>query len=286
MAISNFQQTIWSKSIQEALKTITSLRNHCDFQYEKDSKNAKEVKILNVVRPTIRTYVPGTSLTLEGATDGGILLKLNQYRYFDFEVEDIDKAQSVPGLMEALTKEAARGLAEEGDKYVASIIEDYVEGTGGVTPIGQSASVISLTKANAVSSMEDGFAYLYGQNCKVSDEFYLELAPKVFTLYREALTELSTNNPEMLKKGAVGKINNAYVCIENLLPTGKTGTGSVDNVYYNVLRTSKAIAFAEQIDKVEAFRPHDAFQDAVKALYVFGAVMARPKEIYVIKTAM
>ena len=284
MAISNFKQTIWSKSIQEALKTITSLRNHCDFQYEKDSKNAKEVKILNVVRPTIRTYVPGTALTLEGATDAGVVLQLNQYRYFDFEVEDIDKAQSVPGLMEALTKEAARGLAEEGDKYVAGIIEAAVE--DGSNPIGQSASVISLTKSNAVSSMEDGFAYLYGKNCKVSDEFYLELAPKVFTLYREALTELSTNNPEMLKKGAVGKINNAYVCIENLLPTGKTGTGSTDNVYYNVLRTSKAIAFAEQIDKVEAFRPHDAFQDAVKALYVFGAVMARPDEIYVIKTAM
>lgn len=34
MAITNFQQTIWSKKIQEALKTITSLRNHCDFQYE------------------------------------------------------------------------------------------------------------------------------------------------------------------------------------------------------------------------------------------------------------
>lgn len=283
MAITNFQQTIWSKSIQEALKTITSLRNHCDFQYEKDSKNAKEVKILNVVRPTIRTYVPGTALTLEAAADASQLLQLNQYKYFDFEVEDIDKAQSVPGLMEALTKEASRGLAEEGDKYVASLVKAGVEAA--TNPLGQSASVITLTKANAVSSMEAGFAYLYGKNCKVSDEFYLELAPTVFVMYREALTELSTNNPEMLKKGAVGKINNAYVCIENLLPTGKTGTGSVDNVYYNVLRTSKAIAFAEQIDKVEAFRPHDAFQDALKGLYVFGAKIVRPDEIYVIKTS-
>ena len=286
MAISNFKQTIWSKSINMALETITSLRNHCDFEYEKDSKNAKEVKILNVVRPTIGTYVPGTPITLEVPSDGATLLKLDQFKYFNFGVEDVDKAQSVPGLMESLTKEAARGLAEEGDKYVAKLIEDYVEGTGGVTPIGQSGSVITLTKANAVESMEEGFAYLYSKNVKVSDEFYLELAPAVFTKYREALTELSTNNPEMLKRGAVGKINNAYVCIENLLPTGKTGTGSVDNVYYNVLRTSKAIAFAEQIDKVEAYRPHDAFIDAVKALYVFGAAMVRPDEIYVIKTAM
>ena len=288
MAVSNtvqyFQQTIWSKSILRSLTKITSLRNHCDFQYEKDSKNAKEVKILSITRPTIRTYVPGTALERESVADSYQLLQLNQYRYFNFEVEDIVKAQSVPGLMEASTDEAAKGLALEGDKYVASIIESATE--DGTTPLPQSASVISLTTSNAMSSVEDGFATLYGNDCRVSDMFYLEVAPKVFTTYRQCLTELSTNNPEILKKGAVGKINNAYVCIENCLPTGKTGTGSTDNVYYNILRTNKAIAFAEQIEKVEHYRPQDAFTDAVKGLYVFGAKIVRPKEIYIMKTAM
>ena len=289
MAVANtvtqFQQTIWSKSILRSLKKITSLRNHCNFQYEKDSKNAKEVKILSVNRPTIRTYVPGTAITRESATDSSQLLQLNQYRYFNFEVEDIVKAQSVQGLMEALTDEASKGLAEEGDKYVASIVKADVEA---VTPtVSMSSSVITLTTSNAMASVEDGFATLYGNDCKVSDMFYLELAPKVFTTYRQQLTELSTNNPEILKKGAVGKINNAYVCIENLLPTGKKqSSDSADNVYYNILRTDKAIAFAEQIDKVEHYRPEDAFTDAVKGLYVFGAKIIRPKEIYVMKTAM
>lgn len=282
--VAHFQQTIWSKSILRSLNKITSLRNHCDFQYEKDSKNAKEVKILSVNRPSIRTYIPGTALTRESAGDSSQLLQLNQYRYFNFEVEDIVKAQSVPGLMEALTDEAGKGLAEEGDKYVASIVKAGVEDE--TDPLSQSASVITLTTSNAMSSVEDGFATLYGNDCKVSDMFYLELAPKVFTTYRQQLTELSTNNPEILKKGAVGKINNAYVCIENLLPTGKTGSGSTDNVYYNILRTDKAIAFAEQIEKVEHYRPEDAFTDAVKGLYVFGAKVVRPKEIYVMKTAM
>ena len=284
MAITNFQQTIWSKKIQEALKTITSLRNHCDFTYEADSKNAKEVKILNVTRPTIRTYVPGNSITREGGTDGSMLLKIDQFKYFNFEVDDVDKAQSVPGLKEALSKEAARGLAEEGDKYVASLVKAGVE--AGSDPLAQSSSVISLSKANVVRSVEDGFAVLYGNNCKVSDTFYLEVAPTPFTIYREALTELSTNNPEILKKGAVGKINNAYVCIENLLPTGKSsGSQATDDVDYNILRTDKAIAFAEQINKVEAYRPQDAFSDAIKGLYTFGALITRPDEIYVIKTA-
>ncbi len=279
MAITNFQQTIWSKKFNQALETITSLRNHCDFKYEKDSKNAKEVKILNVVRPTIRTYVPGTALTREGATDGSMTLQINQFKYFDFEVDDVEKAQSVPGMMDELAREASRGLAEEGDKYVASLVKAGVEDA--TNPLAQSASVITLTKTNAVRSVEDGFAELYSKNCKVSDTFYLEVAPKPFTIYREALTELSTNNPEILKKGAVGKINNAYVCIENLLPTSTNG-----QTVYNILRTSKAIAFAEQINKVEAYRPQDAFSDALKGLYTFGALITRPQEIYVIKTAV
>lgn len=281
--ITNFQQTIWSASILKSLEKITSLRNHCNFQYEKDSKNAKEVKILSVNRPTIRTYVPGTALTRESASDSSLLLKIDQYRYFNFEVEDIVKAQSVPGLMEALTDEAGKGLALEGDKYVASIIKTAAEKTS--PEIGVS-SVVTLTTDNAVSSVEDGFAYLYGNDCKVSDTFYLEVAPKVFTMYRQALTELSTNNPEILKKGAVGKINNAYVCIENCLPTGKSATSGVstDDTHYNILRTDKAVAFAEQIDKVEHYRPQDAFTDAVKGLYVFGAEIIRPKEIYVMRT--
>lgn len=276
MAVANtvtqFQQTIWSKSILRSLNKITSLRNHCNFQYEKDSKNAKEVKILSVNRPTIRTYVPGTAITRESATDSSQLLKIDQYRYFNFEVEDIVKAQSVNGLMEALTDEASKGLALEGDKYVAEVIKQAV--TDGEVVASED---ITLTTANAMESVEDGFATLYANDCKVSDMFYLEVAPKVFTTYRQQLTELSTNNPEILKKGAVGKINNAYVCIENCLPESETA-------YMNILRTDKAVAFAEQIDKVEHYRPEDAFTDAVKGLYVFGAKVIRPKEIYVMKT--
>lgn len=271
--VTNFQQTIWSKSILRSLEKITSLRNHCNFQYEKDSHNAKEVKILSVNRPTIRTYVPGTPLVRESAADSSQLLKLDQYRYFNFEVEDIVKAQSVPGLMEALTDEAGKGLALEGDKYVAEVVKTAADAEE-IT----ASEVITLTTANAMASIEDGFATLYGNDCKVSDGFYLEVAPKPFVTYRQCLTELSTNNPEILKKGAVGKVNNAYVCIENCLPEG-------DGAYYNILRTDKAVAFAEQIDKVEKYRPEDAFTDAVKGLYVFGAKIVRPNEIYVMKTA-
>lgn len=272
--VNSFKQVIWSKSILKSLQKITSLRNHCNFEYEKDTKNAKEVKILNVNRPSIHRYVPGTALERESVKDGEQTLKLDQFFYYNYEIEDIDKAQSVPGLMEATTDEASRGLALKGDEYVAEIIKAAAD----AGEVSVSSSVITLTNKNAMESVEEGFATLYEHDCKVTDTFYLEVAPRVFTTYRQQLTELSTNNPEILKKGAVGKINNAFVCIENCLPTS-------DDAYYNILRTDKAVAFAEQIDKVEKYRPQDAFTDAIKALYVFGAKVVRPDEIYIMKTA-
>lgn len=274
MAITNFQQTIWNKKIQHQLETITSLKDHCDFQFEGDIKGAKEVKILGVNRPTIRTYVPGTALQREAGTDSSQLLKIDQFRYFDFEVEDIDKVQSVPGLIEALSKEATLGLSEEADKYVASLT---VTAAAGTDVKKAAATDISGVTDGGVALIETGFAALYGANCKVSDTFYLEITPEWYTILRPAILELDTNNSDLIKKGFVGKYGNALISIENLL-----GTATVDSQECKLamLRTSKAIAFAGQIDKVEAYRPHDAFQDAIKGLYVFGAKIVRPEQLY------
>lgn len=267
-------QTVWHQAYERALETITSLRNHCDFKYERDSKNAKEVKILNAVRPTVKNYVPGTPIEKEYISVTDQILKLDQYRYFNIAIDDIAKAQSVPGAMETTAKEGTLALSEEGDKYVASLIKTaYTDSSISKLTAG------SVTKTNAVEKLEEAFAVLYGNNCRVTDTYHAEVCPKYFTALRQNLTELFTNNVEMAKKGYVGKYGNALVSIENLLPLGDE-----DANVLNVLRTSKAIAFDEQIDKVESYRPQDAFEDALKGLYVFGAKIVRPNEIVVIPT--
>src|SRR5690606_34727106 len=40
-----------------------------------------------------------------------------------------------------------------------------------------------------------------------------------------------------------------------------------------------AATFAEQIDKVEAFRPQNRFSDAVKGLHIFGSKITRPNAL-------
>lgn len=266
------KQTIWHQAYIRALETITSLRNHCDFTFQKDAKNAKEVKILGAVRPEIRTYTPGSSITRDAISSTAITLQINQSKYFNIGLDDVIKAQTVPGAMEATAKEGAAALAEEGDKYVGTVVKAALD-AGDI----ESTETATITKANAVEKVEDAFVILYGNNVRANETFYLEVSPNYYSKLRQSLTELFTDNVEMAKKGFVGKYGNALVSIENLLPNNGT------NTRYNILRTSKAVAFVEQIDKVEAYRPEDAFEDALKGLYTFGAKVVRPDEIVVIK---
>ena len=40
-----------------------------------------------------------------------------------------------------------------------------------------------------------------------------------------------------------------------------------------------AVSFAEQVAKVEAYRPESAFSDALKGLHLYGAKLTRPTGI-------
>ena len=283
MAITVATQKIWHKAYEHALKEITSLRNHCDFKYEKDAQNADTVYILNAVRPTVRTYVPGTAITRDAVDATRQALVLDQFKYFNIEMDDVYKAQTVPGALEASAQEGAQALALEGDKYVASLIKAGAEAQ--TDPL-MSTTRITPTKANSVDTIEEAFAMLYAKNNRPNDSYWLEVAPSFYKFVRPNMIEVLTNNVELAKNGAVGKYANALVGIDNSLPTTKVGSGSTDDTVYNVLRTTHAIAFAEQIKKTETYRVQDGFSDAVKSLYVYGAKIVRPDEIVVIPTAI
>ena len=261
MSVAVFKQTLWSKKIQNALETLTGLRTHSDYEYEGEIKAGNKLKITGSVAPTIGTYVPGKDIDIENVDGNDQELVIDQFKYFARYYDNVDKAQSISGVLENDAKECARCLHEEGDKYVASIIKAGIDDTS----IAKSESAITPNKSNVVSAVEDGLAELYG-----------EFSPKFYSSLRQSLTEVLTNNVELAKKGAVGKYNNIMVCIENLLPKD-------EGVRYNIIRTSKAVAFAGQIDTVKATEKEKGFGDIVKGLYVFGAKVVRPEQIYAIQ---
>ena len=251
MAVTKFQREIWSKKIQDELELKTKLVDNCTREYEGDCELAKSVRILGVGEPTIGAY-DGSDITIEAMSDKDQVLNIDQANYFAFEVKDIDKAQSVPGLPEKYQEKAVHGLAVKRDTYVANLIKgaEYYTTAAGTTVDNIKAAIDgAITRLRQRNFDEDGV---------------IEITPAVYSVFKDKLITLSTNNPEYIKKGIVGMYDGFEVVMSNNMATDAT-------YYYCDVRGKKAIAFAGQINEVEAGRMEKRFSDYVRGLDTFGA---------------
>ena len=268
MSVTNFIQQIWSKKIQDDLELKCKLVDNCLRDYEGDCKYARSVKILGVGEPTISAYDGTTPLEYERMSDRGQELIVDQQYVFSFLVDDIDQAQSVPGLKEEYQRKAVHGLAVKRDSYVASLIKAV---TSNVT------TATALTQEAVKAAIDAGIVELRERN--FDEEGVIEITPAVYNVFKNCLITLSTNNPELIKKGVVGKYDDFDVIMSNNMAKDATYA-------YCDIRGKKAIAFAGQINEVEAMRSEDYFADLVRGLDTFGAKTIDEARIQVIKVPL
>lgn len=266
----NFKPTYWSKYIQTELAKDLVIANWCDYKFEGEIKQGERVKIVGAVRPTINTYVPGTDITIETLPDDAQYLDIDYADYFAFEVDDIEKAQSKPEYLEAQFSEAKKALAEKEDATIAQ-----VAALGVLSGMKSSSTDISAA-TNPLDTLDTALLKLYQNNVSTKEELAADLNAEHIVLIRSKLANLFTNNVEYIKKGAVGKYNNVLLRLTNNLYNDNTDD-------YELIRTKRAVAVANQIDKVETARKEKGFASIIKGLNVYGAKVVRPKELYVIR---
>ncbi len=264
MSVQNFIQTVWSKKIQDDLELKCKLVQNCLRTYEGDCKYAQSVKILGVGEPTISAYDGTNDIEIEDMNDKGQLLNIDQANYFAFYVDDIDQAQSVPGLKEEYQRKSVHGLAVARDTYVASLIKSASNVTIST----------NLTEEAVKTAIDNAIVALRGRN--FDEEGVIEITPAVYNVFKNCLITLSTDNPEYIRKGKVGTYDGFDVIMSNNMAKD-------DSYAYCDIRGKKAIAFAGQINEVEAIRAEKRFKDIVRGLDTFGAKVIDEARIQVIK---
>lgn len=267
MAVTNFIQTIWSKKIQDDLELKCKLVDNCLRDYEGDVKYAASVKILGVGEPTVGVYDSTQDIEIEEMNDKGQILTIDQFRYFAFYVDDINQAQSVPGLAEKYQEKAVHKLATERDTYVANLIK-------GAT---NASTATNLTQDAVKDAIDKGIVALRERN--FDEEGVIEITPAVYNVFKNCLITLSTNNPELIKKGFVGVYDGFNVIMSNNMAKDSSHA-------YCDIRGKKAIAFAGQINEVEALRAEKRFKDIVRGLDTFGAKVIDEARIQVVKVPL
>lgn len=272
MAYSNFIPSVWEETINRELERACVFVEDCNRQYEGlVSKKGDSVHILGVGKPTIKTLeranASGEIDEAEELEDTSTILNINQIRYFNYKVGDIDKAQAVGGLMDALSAETSEALANEMDKFIANMATDESVPT-------LTASPTVVDSSNVLSILDDAIQKLQENDVNMASGITITVSPRFYKLFKQAYTTKDTDNSEMLKNGRVAMYGNVTVKLSNNV--AKTEDGETDNI---MIRTKRAIAFVNPLTHTEAYRPEKSFADAVKGFALFDGKVVRPKEI-------
>ena len=280
MAYENFIPSVWAVGIERDLERECVFIEDCNRKYEGTiSKEGQSVTILGVGKPTIKKISKADKNKnideAEEIEDTSVTMYINQIAYFNYMVGDIDKAQAKDGVMDALSAETSEALANEVDSYVASMVVD-----ASVKPLYEEPKkvVASETPAagevNVLDVIDEALEKLYENDVKQSTKIIITISPRFYKLFKKAYLKNDTNNSDILKHGKVAMYGNVTVKMSNNVY--KTANGSVDNI---MIRTQRAIAYAQPLTHTEAYRPEKKFADAVKGFILYDSKVVRPKEI-------
>jgi hypothetical protein len=78
---------------------------------------------------------------------------------------------------------------------------------------------------------------------------------------------------EGLRNGLVGRAAGFDIVETNNAPN------TTGNEFAVLAGVNSSITFAEQVNKIEAYRPQSSFSDAVKGLVLYGAKLVRPDSL-------
>ena len=281
MSVQHFIQTIWSKKIQDDLEEKCKLVKDCTRAYEGDCKYANTVKILAVGDPTVGPYV-GKDIEIEEMSDASQNLVIDVQNYFAFEVKDVDKAQSVPGLPEKYQQKAMRKLALKREKFIGALVAGKAQATvdeeaKNATYKEGAANIITATNKTRAAikiALDDAIVTLRENN--FDDAGIIEIDPRSYKLFKDELIELKTANDELIKRGVVGEYDGYEVKSTN-------NVYKDDNYVYCIVRSRDAIAFAAQINEVEAGRMEKRFSDYIRGLDTYGAKIIAQDELVCVR---
>ena len=268
MAITNFIPTIWSETLYSELNKNFVAVNHCNRDFEGDIKSkGSVVNICGVGDITVKDYTANTDMSTPQELDDTVTkLEIDRAKFFNFQIDDVNKAQASPKLMEAAMRKAAEAIANEADKYIFSLYS-------------QAGKTIDSTPSDATplfNTVLQAREFLYENNVGDNTELFLEVSPKIASFLLRDKVNTAYMNTDALESGYLGSIFGCKIFVCNNVEVGHAN-GS--EVHHCILRTKRAIAFADQLSEVEAYRPEKRFADAVKGLHLYGAKVVYPNEM-------
>ncbi|MCD8143062.1 MAG: P22 coat protein - protein 5 domain protein [Clostridiales bacterium] len=270
MAFTNFIPEVWSARLLEHLDKVHVYANLMNRDYEGDIRAYGDTVHINQIGSITISDYDGTDIGEPEEVDGAQQsLTIDQAKYFNFQIKDIDNAQSNPKLIDAAMQRASYDMNDVIDQYLAQLL---VSGC-------QEGNILYDDSTAVTPTEEDAYDYLVDLGVALSEANvptlgrWVVIPPWFHGLLLKDPRFVGNGtgyNQAILQGGMVGEAAGFEIHLSNNVP-------NTDGTLYKVLAgTNAAGAYAEQLVELEAYRLQNNFSDAVKGLHVYGAKVLQP----------
>lgn len=280
MSINNFKPEIWSAQLLVGLRNalVYAQPQLVNRNYEGEiTSHGQSVHITTVGDPTIFDYDAGDTINYEDIETAGTDLIIDQAKAFAFKIDDVDKAQALLDPMAQMAQNAAYGLRDKADAYVASLYTGVA--ASNVVDAGSGSPIDTHTTPTAAydkvlvplrTKLDRANVPTEGRYVVVSPEFEGSL------LKDDRFVRVDASGTETgLRNGMVGRAAGFDILKSNNTPNPSGDTQVIQAGYPG------AITYAEQILETEALRLQSTIADGIRGLHVYGAKLLRPTGIAV-----
>ena len=273
MALTNFIPQLWSGALLAHLDKAHVVANLVNRNYEGMIRQAGDTVIINQLGDiTVKDYVENTDVEApEDLSTTKKTLTIDKQKYFNFQIDDVEKAQVAGNLMDAAMQRAAYALADETEKIILTAID--------TDAANKLAPVVALDETNIYKELVKVKVAMDKKNVP-SQGRWLVVSPDTHALLLQDTRFVATGGSmaeETLRNGFIGRVLGFDVYLSNNLSTLTNGNAAIAGV-------NMAVTFAEQIVETEAYRMEKRFSDAVKGLNVFGVKVIYPDCLVCLKS--
>lgn len=268
-----------------AATLLQELKNKLVFgkiAFKKHSGEIKQkgdrIKLKGYGGVTIHDYNPGdptwdaahpNGITYETPEAADIFLDVDHAKDYGIKLHDITELQSDPAAREHYAKEAAYGLDEEVDKYIASLYTQSALGTAVLSHTGMTTALITSYISELWTRLKDVNV----------DKKFIVIPPWVSVKLKLAGILSAEDLKAELENGFIGRVLQFDMYMSNNCPELTPVTaGHRRNII--IAGSYQSIAFVDQMTETESLRSQGYFADLIRGLHVWGARVVKPKELF------
>ena len=283
MSLDNFTPEIWSGAVLLSYEKSLVAAALCVREYEGEiSGYGDRVRINSISDPTISSYTKDTDInTPEALNAADQVLVVDQAKYFNFQVDNIDEVQNRPNALAAGTRRAGYKLADTVDQFILGL---FAQGSGS-NLLGTDGAPLTPTANTAGTAMYeymvDAGKLLTQSNAPTEGRWFV-VTPAAYALLQKDNRFVANGGAatlEIVHNGNVGRAAGFDIYVSN-------NVQKVSANFKMLFGVKEAWNFAGQITEMRAYQPERRFADALKGLMVYGAKVTRPDGLGVMTSTL